>query len=574
MPPSSSSFTPLYTFDEHVLVADSDSTARDSVSPSSSNTRIQVKSVMGWDPTTAAIHPFANLANALIPSHDQVGRSASADIPRHQLLQVTMSIASRPSQTIPIPLESSSSPMPSKQFPAGFWLEITSRQRPFNTVQLDYLIQHWKQQRFLVTPIQEAIWDIYAIHDTQDTQDIQYKHQIFLPTNGVAWSADALQQFFQAILPDCYTTTKSQLQYFGLSAMEWSQWFVHKPTQNKQFWFQFSTIATTQYHVEMGIQLDVPSSHIKEILPKIGLLSNNNNHNITKTFSPSCPLATRTVHHYHNKNVQSGTTTYATTQQQGSLATLDQVIRRTLPNHGRLETYFEYDASQSFIQEHSCQLQLRQKLPFYMIPSWQSLNITIRYDDDHYHQPGIDYLSNTVEWDPLDFSSVLTVIAHGKSTNDNNNNNDDDSKNRVTSIPSSLVMTLDYEPAFLSLDDFPGDPNRGRELPPMVATLQCDKISTTTAPSTTATTVFLYSNSLLLLPPVPDMSMPFNVLSLTCSLYAYIVGTLVTLMVKRSSERIQYKLHPERKPARRTLRDIWIRIQTKLFGKKYAEQQE
>jgi hypothetical protein len=50
------------------------------------------------------------------------------------------------------------------------------------------------------------------------------------------------------------------------------------------------------------------------------------------------------------------------------------------------------------------------------------------------------------------------------------------------------------------------------------------------------------------LPPVPDMSMPFNVISLTSSLYAYIIGTLLTILVRKGSERIKFKLYPQKRP--------------------------
>jgi len=42
--------------------------------------------------------------------------------------------------------------------------------------------------------------------------------------------------------------------------------------------------------------------------------------------------------------------------------------------------------------------------------------------------------------------------------------------------------------------------------------------------------------------------MPFNVISLTSSLYAYIAGAIVTILVRKASEKIKYKLYPEKKP--------------------------
>jgi hypothetical protein len=48
--------------------------------------------------------------------------------------------------------------------------------------------------------------------------------------------------------------------------------------------------------------------------------------------------------------------------------------------------------------------------------------------------------------------------------------------------------------------------------------------------------------------PVPDLSMPFNVLSLTCTLYAFIIGSLINLVLRKASERVKYTLHPDLKP--------------------------
>jgi len=112
----------------------------------------------------------------------------------------------------------------------------------------------------------------------------------------------------------------------------------------------------------------------------------------------------------------------------------------------------------------------------------------------------------------------------------------------VTAVSSSdpLFISVDFDPYFLSLDDFPGDPNRGRELPPAHIRWTCH--------SESQYSFDLFSNPILLLPPVPDMSMPFNVISLSCSLYAYLIGSLLTLLVRRASDRVRFKLHPEKKP--------------------------
>jgi hypothetical protein len=58
----------------------------------------------------------------------------------------------------------------------------------------------------------------------------------------------------------------------------------------------------------------------------------------------------------------------------------------------------------------------------------------------------------------------------------------------------------------------------------------------------------LYSQSVLLLMPLPDMSMPFNVLSLSCTLFAFIAGSLINVLVRRGTEHVKYQLDPSSKP--------------------------
>ncbi len=42
--------------------------------------------------------------------------------------------------------------------------------------------------------------------------------------------------------------------------------------------------------------------------------------------------------------------------------------------------------------------------------------------------------------------------------------------------------------------------------------------------------------------------MPFNVLSFTCTFFAFLVGSILNLLVRRASETIKYSLHPELRP--------------------------
>ena len=122
---------------------------------------------------------------------------------------------------------------------------------------------------------------------------------------------------------------------------------------------------------------------------------------------------------------------------------------------------------------------------------------------------------------------------------------------------SRVTMALDYEPAFLpSFEWFPGDANRGIEFAPARAhvRLQCPPPQHSEArESTTTTTLWLFAESLLFLPPLPDMSMPFNVLSLSCTLASFVIGALLNSLLRRGRDKLKYDLYPESKPTRRGL---------------------
>jgi hypothetical protein len=154
-----------------------------------------------------------------------------------------------------------------------------------------------------------------------------------------------------------------------------------------------------------------------------------------------------------------------------------------------------------------------QRIPAIVQPLWRSLVVSLTVDDDS------ETLLSWVDLDEhdiqfLDSGAVDLVFGH------------------ILPVHSQLILSLDYNPLFLSLDAFPGDPNRGLELPPLTAMFHCDNHPT----------VELTSDTVLLLPPVPDLSMPFNVLSLTCTLYVFVIGSALNILIRRASQAIQKEL--------------------------------
>lgn len=94
---------------------------------------------------------------------------------------------------------------------------------------------------------------------------------------------------------------------------------------------------------------------------------------------------------------------------------------------------------------------------------------------------------------------------------------------------SSIWMMVDFDEAFLPFQKFPADANRGIDAFPSRARFSIDA----------ATPITLYSSSLLLMPPVPDMSMPFNVISMSCTLWAFVLGSLLNILVKRATQSVK-----------------------------------
>lgn len=176
----------------------------------------------------------------------------------------------------------------------------------------------------------------------------------------------------------------------------------------------------------------------------------------------------------------------------------------------------------------SSEVTIMQTIPAVMEPVWQSLKVIITNGETK---------EQILKWSELrehsvDFradGSFKLFFRH--------------------SLPqqSSLQMLLDYEPAFLSFESFPGDANRGFEISPIQARLRFELDGSNTCQKLfdATDTVNLYTNALLLLAPLPDMSMCFNVISLTCTLYAFILGSVVNLLVKKASSQLKAKLNPE-----------------------------
>ncbi|KAJ8523991.1 hypothetical protein ON010_g17128 [Phytophthora cinnamomi] len=101
---------------------------------------------------------------------------------------------------------------------------------------------------------------------------------------------------------------------------------------------------------------------------------------------------------------------------------------------------------------------------------------------------------------------------------------------------TTLVFSLQMEKAFLRLSEHPPDANRGFDIASGVATfnvqvgaqeaLICGK------PPTFTTTLF--TEPLLVPLPTPDFSMPYNVITMTSTVVAFFVGTMLNALLRKA----------------------------------------
>lgn len=562
-----------FQYQERILV--------DSSTENSDVTVLRLESSSTWYATTSSsssviVHPFAHLERlfAMIDENNEI-------------IDVTIQISSRATQRIPatnhrlniVPIINTNAgtknSLPSG--PSGFWLSIrSSPSTSLNLERVEKYVNSWIRQKLITTPIlssskdgTEPAWDIIRTDDDNNNNSTVF--QLFLPSNGDAWSADALYQSLRSSL-GC-----SNKDFMGRSATEWSNLLVTGKVWDKIMWWKISSSSSSdnnlkQHQVTVGIQYEEPKESATAFISSLE----------SQSLESSCLLGSRSVLYVQppppTTTSNGGPSSYqlvsippklqpedGAQQSLNPLLSVDLVVRRPWPQKGRLETWISAAEPLTTTTTRKgggdCRLQIRQVLPPILIPSWQTLDVTATTINGD-NVPMKPY----VEWKE-DGTTILSISSSSSSS--------------FYSFPASVFISLDYNPKFLTFDDFPGDPNRGRDLPPVVVTMTCpvlvgqqqhEGLSSASSYISNYYYYEVFSNSPMILPPVPDMSMPFNVLSLTCSLYAYLIGTLITLIIKRSSEKIVYKLHPEKKPKSK-IQKLKEKIKSK-FQKQKNEQDD
>lgn len=128
---------------------------------------------------------------------------------------------------------------------------------------------------------------------------------------------------------------------------------------------------------------------------------------------------------------------------------------------------------------------------------------------------------------------------------------------------SSVFIIIDYKPRFFEFERFPSDPNRGIDVPPSYATFVIQNPCLPTGHFQTKVDVMtVYSNALLVMPPVPDMSMPFNVIAIASTVIAIFVGTSMRFITNKASESVsnRYKGIAEKSKGQRIVSKVKVKL--------------
>ena len=298
---------------------------------------------------------------------------------------------------------------------------------------------------------------------------------------------------------------------------------------------------------------------------------NKNGQNMTTptTRRSTFPSASLNNKKNNNSSSSSTTTTYSTDANEGVMLykLYAHLERPNGPvNRGRFFTSFENNHVHC-----DATVYLQQALPRNLLtPIWQSLQVVVLpHDDDIYDNDDNNQNNNSTGRhryvDPNNSNSntiTATTIAIAPRVGFLPHNEDFVLLSFNGTVPpqSRAQLVLEYEPTFLpSFEYFPGDANRGIELPPAQAQVTVpswcrqgdDHFSMMGEELSSLSSwpvVVLFSESILFLPPLPDMSMPFNVLSLSCTLASFVIGAMINTLIRRGRDKLKYELNPQSKP--------------------------
>ncbi|KMT05646.1 hypothetical protein BVRB_7g167820 [Beta vulgaris subsp. vulgaris] len=110
----------------------------------------------------------------------------------------------------------------------------------------------------------------------------------------------------------------------------------------------------------------------------------------------------------------------------------------------------------------------------------------------------------------------------------------------------SAALSLDFDKGFLHIDEYPPDANQGFDIPSALITFPDFHSSLSFAEDSNVFPILsrlqkrspalAYTEVLLVPLTTPDFSMPYNVLTITCTVFALYFGSLLNVLRKRAAE--------------------------------------
>ncbi|CAJ1949493.1 unnamed protein product [Sphenostylis stenocarpa] len=148
---------------------------------------------------------------------------------------------------------------------------------------------------------------------------------------------------------------------------------------------------------------------------------------------------------------------------------------------------------------------------------------------------------------------------------------------QVPCAMKSAVLSIEFDKGFLHIDEYPPDANQGFDIPSAIisfpdfhAGLQFYDKSQSKSPLLSKlqekSPVLSYTEVLLVPLTTPDFSMPYNVITITCTIFALYFGSLLNVLRRRVGEEERLLKNKDAKKGV-FLRQVLTNLSAKLRGK-------
>ncbi|XP_021720060.1 GPI transamidase component PIG-T-like [Chenopodium quinoa] len=146
----------------------------------------------------------------------------------------------------------------------------------------------------------------------------------------------------------------------------------------------------------------------------------------------------------------------------------------------------------------------------------------------------------------------------------------------------SASLSLDFDKGFLHIDEYPPDANQGFDIPSALISFpdfhsslsfaEYSNVSPILSKLQKRSPVLAYTEVLLVPLTTPDFSMPYNVITITCTVFALYFGSLLNVLRKRVGEE-ERMLEERAKRKSSRLHQLWQKLFARLRGKPVEQHQ-